>query len=443
MVNTPSNEEAGLTEKGSQSIDSILSRIEFGKYQIYIFCVAGIGQVADGVEMTAIGAIFLGMILGNALTAFLGDTYGRLSLMRNSTLLLFFAGLLSGMMPEYWSFLCTRFFVGLAAGILVPISATYCTEVCPKEHRGRFLVALDVCFVLGMLIIIGLTLAFIQTIGNSAWRYVLIAAALPVLLAYILQLFLIQESPRYLASQYQHSAAIASLNTMAVCNGKAELSPAESSAVEEFRPLALFPGLEKVKMLFERGLGRVTAQLMLLWTAAVFTYYGLIFIIPVTLIDSSPQASYFLLIFIALVQLPAIAVNIYAIEHRHIGRKHTITLALAAQTVCFVAAALANTSVTLWAALASAMFFISIWFNTLYPYTGEVYHTSIRTLAFGCLNIVGRSGGVVAPMLLLALKNVSDPLPFLFLGLVSLLAAINAFFLPYETRDTELDVHKN
>jgi hypothetical protein len=49
----------------------------------------------------------------------------------------------------------------------------------------------------------------------------------------------------------------------------------------------------------------------------------------------------------------------------------------------------------------------------------------------------------VAPLLLLELKALDDCLPFLLLGVVSLFAALDALFLPYETRNTELDMHTN
>jgi hypothetical protein len=232
-------------------------------------------------------------------------------------------------------------------------------------------VALEICFIIGLLYVLGLELALIETIGNSGWREVLILANIPALFAYILQLLLIDESPRYLASQGQHAAALVCLNAMAVCNGEAELSPIECSAGEEFRPLALFPGLGKVGMLFEKKWRRVTAQLMLLWTVTIFAYHWLIFIVPDTLMDSSSQAGYFLLLLMSLVQLPAIAVSMYGIEHPKTGRKYTLTLAFAAQTVCFGTATLVSNPVAMWAALVSAMFFMNMPFDIL-------IHTQVR-----------------------------------------------------------------
>lgn len=165
--------------------------------------------------------------------------------------------------------------------------------------------------------------------------------------------------------------------------------------------------------------------------------YGLLFLIPETF--SRSQSSDFLLLLSALVQLPAVAVTVLTINHPSLGRKHTIFLSVCAQTVAFGAAALASSALFQWIWLVAAMFFISIWFNTLYPYTGELYHTSRRSLALGGLGIVGRVAGAIAPLLLLELKSWGNPLPFLFLSLISLIAAINAYFIPFETRNTALD----
>ena len=223
-------EDAPLVDPEAQSIDTIISRLGFGPYQKYIFFIAGIGQAADGIEMTAIavltpvlqdewglsrwqmgllgGVIFLGMIIGNGVSAYVGDTTGRLPMMRKSTLLMFIAAFASGLMPEYWSFLFARFFVGLAAGLLIPIASSYATEVCPKDIRGKFLVGMGICFIAGMLLIILLAIVFLSAFGGGSWRIVLILAALPILVAYIMLLFTIKESPRFLASRKRHAEAI-------------------------------------------------------------------------------------------------------------------------------------------------------------------------------------------------------------------------------------------
>lgn len=286
------SEAAKLSSK--PNMDSILSRIGFGRYQMWVFCIVGIGQVADGAEMTAIallapvlqhtwdlslwqvgllgGVVFVGMVLGNAVTAFLGDTSGRLSLLRCSTLLLFLSSLLSGLMPEYWSFLCTRFCVGTAVGMLIPLSVTYCTEICPKEQRGGFLVALNVCFIAGMMLVIALAWVFIGTSGND-WRCVLLLAAIPVLFAHISLFFFIQESPRFLVNQSKCRAAVRALNCIAECNGQAPLDRAERCSIEEFSPLVDTQGLGRAAMLWGRT-GKVTRPLAVLWFVVVFTYYA-------------------------------------------------------------------------------------------------------------------------------------------------------------------------
>lgn len=452
-------EQDPLAEKGS--IDQILTRIGFGKYQKYVFLIAGMGQVADGIEMTAIsllmpvfqdywelsvfemgvlgGMIFIGMILGNVLTAALGDTYGRLVLMRYSTLLMCISAVLSGLMPDFWSFLSTRFFVGLAGGMLIPISASYCTEICPKEDRGRFLVSMEICFVLGMLIVTGLVVLFIETMGSEGWRWVLVIAAVPVIVAYALLMVTLKESPRFLASQKRYSGAVEVLEHIAEVNQQPALTPEERRMVQDYHPLLLNPGLSKIALLVDVEYRRTTFQLLWLWFAAVFTYYGLIIIIPETLGADNTWKSYGLMLLLSLIQLPAIFVNIYSIEHEKMGRKSTISWALAAQTACFLASVTLHNTVSQWCAVIMAMFFIGIWFNTLYPYTGELYHTSIRSMTYGSMNAVARSGGALAPIILLEVKGYGEGLAFAVLGVVSLLAAIDAFLLPYETRNKPLD----
>ena len=454
-------EDAPLVDPEAQSIDTIISRLGFGPYQKYIFFIAGIGQAADGIEMTAIavltpvlqdewglslwqmgllgGVIFLGMIIGNGVSAYVGDTTGRLPMMRKSTLLMFIAAFASGLMPEYWSFLFARFFVGLAAGLLIPIASSYATEVCPKDIRGKFLVGMGICFIAGMLLIILLAIVFLSAFGGGSWRIVLILAALPILVAYIMLLFTIKESPRFLASRKRHAEAIDVLNFMGEMNQKPSLTGDEEKILIQYQPLAMEKGFGKVNILFKEQYRRNTYQLMFLWFSAVFTYYGLLFILPQTLGADGLVAMYGILLLTALIQIPAIGVNVLTIDHKSFGRKMTIVICLVAQTVCFAGAVVMFGTLGFLACVVFAMFFISIWFSTLYPYTGELYHTTIRSLAYGTLNVVARSGGALAPIMLLELSAMNPAAPYVLLTLVSLAASIDAALLPHETRNVALD----
>jgi MFS family permease len=456
----PSDEASSLMSN-EKSMDSILSRLGFGPYQKYTFYIAGIGQVADAIEMTVItvltpvledewdlsviqmgllgGVIFLGMIAGNGIAAYYGDSVGRLKMLQDSTLLMFIAAFLSAFMPEYWSFLFMRFFVGMAVGIMIPNGASYAAEICPKEFRGKFIVGFNICFIAGQVLVILLALALLSSLGEGSWRYLLLIAALPVGASYVMLMFVVRESPRFLTQRRRYAEAIDALNFIAEMNQQPSLTSNEEHAITSFQTEETIPGFRKVKVLFRPELRRRTYQLMGLWFSAVFSFYGLIYILPETLGADGRVEMYMIMLLGALIEVPATGLNIYMIDNEKFGRKTTIILSLIGETICFIASVILFSTVGFLVSVTFANFFITIWFSTLYPYTGELYHTSIRTLAYGSLNVVARFGGALAPITLLSLNAVGGSLPYVLLALVSFAATIDAILLRSETRNAALD----
>ena len=123
--------------------------------------------------------------------------------------LLFVVGaLVQGMTDVHTLFVVARFAGGMAVGAASVLSPLYISEMAPANIRGRLTTVQQV------MIITGLTMAFVvnyflaQSAGSSlgeiagvtAWRWMYLAQAVPAVV-FLVALFLIPESPRYLVSR--------------------------------------------------------------------------------------------------------------------------------------------------------------------------------------------------------------------------------------------------
>lgn len=196
-----------------------------------IVCVATIGGfmfgydsgaingTQDGLKSTfglsegALGLTVSALLPGSALGAFmagrLADSMGRKTVMMLSAVLFLVSAIISGAAPSALVLAIARFFAGAAVGAASVLSPAYISEVTPARIRGRLSSLQQV------MIIAGLTGAFLanyflaQAAGSSlgefwlgypAWRWMFWAQAVPALL-FLLMLFIIPESPRFLVAK--------------------------------------------------------------------------------------------------------------------------------------------------------------------------------------------------------------------------------------------------
>jgi presenilin-like A22 family membrane protease len=86
-----------------------------------------------------------------------------------------------------------------------------------------------------------------------------------------------------------------------------------------------------------------------------------------------------------------------------------------------------------------AKFSIAVCYIILYSYTLEVFDTSVRVSALGITSGIGRSGGILFPFILIQASNYSLILPYFILFVLSLVACLVNFKLPYDTKGKNLD----
>jgi SP family sugar:H+ symporter-like MFS transporter len=169
-----------------------------------------------------VGAILIGCAFGAFGAARLADVIGRRTVMMIAAVLFIISALGSGASDSSILFIVFRLIGGLGVGAASVLCPVYISEVTPANIRGRL------SSVQQIMIITGLTGAFVanyilaHTAGSStaafwmglpAWRWMFWMQVIPAAV-FLVTLFIIPESPRYLVAKGKETEAEAVLSRL-------------------------------------------------------------------------------------------------------------------------------------------------------------------------------------------------------------------------------------
>ncbi|CAD5171076.1 unnamed protein product [Musa acuminata subsp. malaccensis] len=147
------------------------------------------------VAMSLIGATIITTFSGAV-----SDLVGRRPLLIISSVLYFVSGLIMLWSPNVYVLLLARLIDGFGIGLAVTLVPVYISETAPSEIRGLLNklpqfsgsggMFLSYCMVFGM-----------SLMANPAWRVMLGVLSIPSLLYFLLTIFCLPESPRWLVSK--------------------------------------------------------------------------------------------------------------------------------------------------------------------------------------------------------------------------------------------------
>ena len=150
----------------------------------------------------AMSVALVGCMIGALTAGALADRIGRRSLLGVAACLFIITACGTGAFNHFGPFLIARFFGGIAIGIASGLSPMYIAEVAPTSVRGRLVSLNQLTIVIGILAaqIVNWRLVSPDVDWNvaMAWRWMFWAAAFPAA-AFLLMVFFIPESPRWLA----------------------------------------------------------------------------------------------------------------------------------------------------------------------------------------------------------------------------------------------------
>lgn len=161
----------------------------------------------------------VGAIAGAAIAGVLSDKYGRKPILLFAALLFFISAFGSAVPPSFVFLICARLIGGAGVGMASVLAPLYISEFAPPKVRGRFVSLYQLSIVFGILlayfsnwillnysdnnnIFIGSMGFWHKVLVSEVWRGMFGAEMIPSGL-FILLLFLIPESPRWLIKNEQ------------------------------------------------------------------------------------------------------------------------------------------------------------------------------------------------------------------------------------------------
>lgn len=181
---------------------------------------AEIKDTADAIKGFVVASALIGCIIGGSISGFISKSLGR----KNGLFIAavaFFLSAIGAWKPEafnifgtldVYSFVIFRIVGGIGVGIASMISPMYIAEIAPANVRGKLVSFNQFAIIFGMLVIYFVNY-FIAKQGNEqwlvteGWRWMFFSGAIPAGLFLIL-LFFVPETPRYLAMKGQDEKAL-------------------------------------------------------------------------------------------------------------------------------------------------------------------------------------------------------------------------------------------
>lgn len=181
--------------------------------------------------MTA--SAMLGATVGSLAAAKPGDCYGRRDSLKVVAAFYLLCAIGCAFASSLWMIVTARFLGGLAVGATSVLGPMYLAEIAPASWRGRLVACFQVNIVLGVLIAYGSNYWLgSMALGAIEWRWKLGIQALPAL-AFLVMLFLIPRSPRWLMMKGKRDEAAAVLGKIGVANVAGQITAIEESLREE------------------------------------------------------------------------------------------------------------------------------------------------------------------------------------------------------------------
>jgi SP family sugar porter-like MFS transporter len=157
-----------------------------------------------------VSGLYIGCMIGAALAGKMGETYGRKKMLILSAILFAISSLGSGLANNLFSFFTFRLIGGLGVGAAAMLSPMYIAEITPAIIRGRYVAINQFTIVIGILAAYFVNYLLLPT-GENAWRWMFIAEVVPSVLFFI-SMFMVPETPRWLAKNNQYQKAEFVLN---------------------------------------------------------------------------------------------------------------------------------------------------------------------------------------------------------------------------------------
>jgi MFS transporter, SP family, xylose:H+ symportor len=414
-------------------------------------------DTADAVKGFVIASALIGCVIGGSLSGFISRSLGRKNGLIIAAIAFFISAVgawkpeafnIFGTLPVY-SFVIYRIIGGIGVGIASMISPMYIAEIAPANVRGKLVSFNQFAIIFGMLVIYFVNY-FIAKSGNEewlvteGWRWMFFSGAIPAAIFLVL-LFFVPETPRYLVLNNKEDKALKVLNKIAGPeNAPKILAEIKGSLVETHAPwlsygfLVIFIGI--MLSVFQQFVG---INVVLYYAGNIFRNMG-----------SSTDTSLLQTIIVGAVNLVFTVVAILTVDK--FGRKPLMIIGSLGMAVSMIALGttfyLGGTSLSSAGSLIALIFmllytasFALSWGPVCWVLLAEIFPNSIRgamSIAVAAQWIANWVVSLTFPMMNdnVALTNMfHNGFSYWIYGLMGILSAVFMWKMVPETKGKTLE----
>mmetsp|Transcript_14239 Transcript_14239/g.31558 ORF Transcript_14239/g.31558 Transcript_14239/m.31558 type:complete len:477 (-) Transcript_14239:179-1609(-) len=235
-----------MQEQRKRSISDVIESIGYGPAQIVTCFLVNGSWLADGCELLVLSSIntilatewglsplqkglllssvYVGVLLGNLLSGWVGDTMGRRKAVLMCFPLIAILSAASAWASGFWMLLPLRFFVGFGFGLGQPSAVAILMEISPTRHRPINQAFAQVAFAIGELYCCMVMWLDDPSMKHLNWRMLLLANTAPAILFWLLSSLYLKESPVFAAASGNLQEAHDTLHEMRRLNGKEDVN---------------------------------------------------------------------------------------------------------------------------------------------------------------------------------------------------------------------------
>eukprot|EP00747_Dinoflagellata_sp_TGD_P117156 gnl/TRDRNA2_/TRDRNA2_172545_c2_seq3.p1 gnl/TRDRNA2_/TRDRNA2_172545_c2~~gnl/TRDRNA2_/TRDRNA2_172545_c2_seq3.p1 ORF type:complete len:485 (+),score=46.52 gnl/TRDRNA2_/TRDRNA2_172545_c2_seq3:73-1527(+) len=395
-----------------------------------------------------VSMIFVGIFLGNLLSGTLGDYSGRRLPALVAYIGIFIFGTACALSQDFITMCLLRFCLGISFGVGQPAINVLCAEITPSKYRLIMNCGCQALFAVGEIYSACLVYLDDPYMRDLNWRMLLVWAAVPPAVLFVLAYFFLYQSPVYQAAQGDYEGAKQILMAMREVNGKRDVPV-------EFRPL-LPPNdqsdphgqWQQLKIVYGPDMLYSTLVTKYSCFSLNFVFYGTLFAFPqvVTQVDMGvPPATS--LILGALWEFPGFMLAAACCHFcRRILSMICVYAMMAVALIAFTVGANLqgrheSSVYLLQGGFAGIKVLVNILFVVVYVYASEIFPVSARTTGNSVCLAGGRVGSFLAPFAFEMITAATGRFDVFFylLAAVSVLNCLLDMFLPVETFGKELE----
>ncbi|RPD62611.1 MFS general substrate transporter [Lentinus tigrinus ALCF2SS1-7] len=492
-------EEGGVDpvyQAKARLLNDAFQEIGMGKYQWYLFVVAGFGWFSDNLWPIVTGLILdpvvnefgfqgpflklgqnIGLLVGAAFWGVGSDVWGRKWCFNITLFITGIFAIAAGASPNAVALCSLAAVWSVGVGGNLPVDSAVFLEFIPASHQW-LLTVLSIWWAFGQLVgsLVAWPLiadfscappAACPRSSNQGWRYFLYTMGGLMMLMFVLRFFVFHmyESPKYLMGRGKDEEAVAIVHKVARYNGRTSTLTVEmlrdvertlggdkegldggnltldtSAKAAALRKLKTFSG-GRVKSLFAtKKLAYSTTLLIIVWAfigLAFPLYNGFVTFFLATrgadFGDGSVYITYRNQVILSVIGVPGALLAGWMVELPYLGRKGTLAISTIITGIFLFASTTARTSDALLGWNCGYTFTSNVMYGVLYAVSPELFPTKSRGTGNAIVASANRVFGIMAPIIALY-ADLSTPVPIYVSGALFLLSGLIALLLPFEPR---------